>query len=203
MATCVFADYLSLHSSLVLLPNDDDSCTGCVLSSLLTPTLPTNSTLPTDGSILETIATPDETTNVTVLPFDKILATCRDAKYPVTLTFLLPPSGPPSPLSVDTANPLPAQPRRESLADQLSGWGSRFRSMSAAADTRITSILTTQSASSTPSNSPVKRGGSTTGAVHGDDDTPESEGMEDVGMYSQDGTQFEAVSQESTVGSGE
>ena len=78
-----FPDYMSLHSSLILLPADDEECIGAVCSSCEDEPDSSHPDPVDEGDILMTI-----NGNVCKdLPFDKILAMARDSQYPVTLTF--------------------------------------------------------------------------------------------------------------------
>ncbi|GMH96574.1 hypothetical protein TrST_g9353 [Triparma strigata] len=78
-----FPDYMSLHSSLILLPADDEECIGAVCSSCEDEPDSSHPDPVNEGDILMTI-----NGNVCKdLPFDKILAMARDSQYPVTLTF--------------------------------------------------------------------------------------------------------------------
>eukprot|EP00518_Triparma_eleuthera_P001936 CAMPEP_0182458574 /NCGR_PEP_ID=MMETSP1319-20130603/3887_1 /TAXON_ID=172717 /ORGANISM="Bolidomonas pacifica, Strain RCC208" /LENGTH=205 /DNA_ID=CAMNT_0024657283 /DNA_START=235 /DNA_END=848 /DNA_ORIENTATION=- len=100
---CSFSDYLTLHSNLILLPADDESCEGAILSMDyvvpdVVPEEPSNNPSNSgpnpktntiySGSILLKLADKDgKETQAKELPFDKILAMARDAKYPIKLTF--------------------------------------------------------------------------------------------------------------------
>ena len=89
-----FSDYMTLHSSLILLPADDESCEGAILSIDFSPQ-PDSDFTPSpskyvirSGSVLLSITpSQSESSDVKSLPFDKILAMARDAKYPIKLTF--------------------------------------------------------------------------------------------------------------------
>jgi hypothetical protein len=82
-----FSDYLTLQQSLILLPADDEDCIGAVLSALMSET--------SESSVREgDYLTKLDDTDLTQEAFDRILAMLRDAKYPLTLTFALPPVSP-------------------------------------------------------------------------------------------------------------
>jgi hypothetical protein len=171
-----FTDYLNIHSSLVLLPYNDSDCTGCLLSTLLESS-PTSSSPVAEGMRLSGIYRNNGTNTKTdwvdmhSMPFDKILSLLREDIYPATLVFAndtgssssSPPASPsaasPSPTGTATRQssaPSPGGTRRESLSEQLSGWSSRFRSMSTNVDSKVTAFLsagTTSSASGSGTNS--------------------------------------------------
>jgi len=116
--------YETLQTSLILLPSDDEECTGAILSNLMIET-------PSDAGIVEGDSLYKlNDVDVMSVEFDKILAMCRDAGEDggsIVLEFVGPPTPPPTSTSPNKDLGRRASDVASSFSTAFNSWGRNLK----------------------------------------------------------------------------